>query len=67
MEDWWARGHEFKSSSHLNFFSYFFLKINSEYFNNVKVYIFEKKWKKKKLSIGKIAFKLYDQILFIGK
>ena len=69
MEDWWARGHEFKSSSHLNFFSYFFLKIYSEDFNDVKEYILRKKFKKKKKNwiTGKIAFKLYGQILFIGK
>ena len=40
-------------------------------FDNVKVYILEKKnWKKNEKinwSIGKIACKLYDQILFIGK
>ena len=47
-----------------------FLKIYLEDFNNVKVYILQKKFKKNKkkdLITGKIAFKLYGQILFIGK
>ena len=48
-----------------------FLEIYSGDFDNVKVYILEKKnWKKNEKinwSIGKIACKLYDQILFIGK
>ena len=47
-----------------------FLKIYLEDFNNVKVYILQKKIKKNKkkdLITGKIAFKLYGQILFIGK
>ena len=46
MDDWRARGHGFKSDSQLNFFL-LFLKIYLEDFNNVKVYILQKKFKKK--------------------
>ena len=70
MDDWRARGHGFKSDSQLNFFFLLFLKIYLEDFNNVKVYILQKKFKKNKkkdLVTEKIAFKLYGQMLFRGK